>query len=317
MRDLGGSRGTTADAFVATIQQPDPASLRAAPEALAAKVPLVETPRLRALEVSLDRYPRDGSDEARLHMVTLLQRHFCPDARVMRSVRDEPRFVFGARSRTRKVLNRAASPQGRSLPRSPVPLPRDPCAPGDTDRPFLHTLGHNAPVLDATLYSGRGNGDMLIRIQNKITDHRNPIAGTWTDLARPERRARIEGVLRGDALSDTGLRTVDDLHGFRFQDLRARCFDCWLGTASAWFGQQIAERPVFAAGGVDALERVQRAKAARRDERASEGPRRRHSRMSRWSDSRGKSGHRLAFTTLNERHRKALERLSHEWASHP
>lgn len=311
--DLAGCRFQTITEFRATIQSPEPASLRAALASVERQVPLDGPPIIRLIEVALDWYPTAASEQARLHMVAVLQRHFCPRPEFLRSFRDEPRFVSREDSRATPLVRGYRAAHGPNIPRGLVPLLRDPRRPARSEKPYLDPFGFNAPLMDSTLYYGDRDGDVMWRIQNKLTDERDMAAGCWRDLPPEERRARLEVTLKGEELRRAGLVTVDDLVGFRFQGLRDRYFECWLPTVGGRYWDYIPDRAFFVTAGVFGLELRQLAKARARRERVVKRAQENGTRPPPEKRLRGENGFRLAFKALNDRHSKALKQLSESW----
>jgi len=192
------------------------------------------------LEISIDFYPRSGSEEDRLAMFGVLQRTFMPSMSVWKKNREHPRFQWSEKEKPTFFL------------------------PSSTTRGLHHQLLPEAAFLDSTVYHRDKKGPALIRIQNKISNNRTK--DSFVALSQEDKRARIEVTLTGSALSDLKLRTIADLTRFSFTKLQGDHFHFALPTfidrARLPLHQVVQEainlrdRESFAKGGVLCLERL-------------------------------------------------------------
>lgn len=192
------------------------------------------------LEISVDFYPRSGSENDRLAMFGVLQRTFMPSMEIWTKDRDHPRFQSVAKEKPTFLL------------------------PSSTATGLHHQLVPRAAFLDATVYYGEKNGPASIRIQNKISNQRTKDDAVMLD--QKDKRARIEVTLNGSALRKLKLLTIADLASFRFTKLQGDHFHFALPTfvdrARLPQQQDVQEtinhrdRASFAEGGVLCLERL-------------------------------------------------------------
>ena len=232
--DPAGRERRTGTELVARIQGPEPESLSQALAALHDSHGVVAPVEIVGIEIAVDWWPvspssRDPFEMAieRLHLVTVLQRHFLPGPELMAGERDKPRFKCpdkgDKKGQTLKLLGK--KPTAREQISTFVEYNLS--MPSEVWRNWNICM-HNGPTLDSTLYFGAEEADVLFRIQNKISDNRKH--GDYDDLTVEERRARVEVRLKGKALRDEGFCRLDDLAGFRFEKLRHRFFPFWLPT---------------------------------------------------------------------------------------
>jgi len=193
------------------------------------------------LEISIDFYPRSGSEEDRFAMFGVLQRTFMPSMKIWHYAADHPRFAWGPGKKNMMFFLRSAE-----------------------KKEVRHQLSPEAAFLDSTIYYRDEKGPALIRIQNKISNNRN--RDSFVALPQEEKRARIEVTLTGSALSELKLRTTADLARFSFAKLQGDHFHFALPTfvdrAHIPHLQKVQEainvrdRESFANGGVLCLERL-------------------------------------------------------------
>jgi hypothetical protein len=308
-------RNVTTDKFRVRVQDSTPVMLQGISAALRQTFGIRDPIGISGIEVAVDFYSNDRSDLKRLQMVAALFRHHLPVDVLLNHPHDDLRQVFhdsigGRETSTMYVL---PARQGRSRRYSDTETNQDEVQ----DRicrnhtPFQH-------YLDATGYRGRKGGPVMFRIQNKISDRRNP-DGTVEHLPQEERRARIEVTLLNDALADFGLLSLDALSEFRFQELRPHLFNFWLptespirignGTRPIWPPQ---ERQPFVEGGVYALYLRKEVNRLRLDAIRREDPSVR-GRSARNRRGVGKSGRELAWVEMHSHIKDALSRLSKRW----
>ena len=262
--------------FIARLQEPGAGALGVA-NAVSEAWGLVGNVRISGIEISLDIFPNDGSDEKRWLMTTMLTRAYRPLEDHMRTGNDQARFIVldarGEMKVTPFVRASAASGIGG--------LAADPA-------------NHNAPPADATASFGAVHGPVMVSIQNKISDQR--VGEVATVLPQNEHRTRVEVRLSGVGLETLGLEHLDDLDPAHrvipFADLRKPFFDYRLPTFDPTSVRDNARRTIFAASGIAGLE------------------------MQEQKDrdmTRCESGPTIAFSALNDRLWQALNRLDERW----
>ncbi|MFN5997317.1 MAG: hypothetical protein ACK47C_10205 [Paracoccaceae bacterium] len=204
--------GTDASAlgFEVTIQDPVVRELAECDRMLRTRFGMTTSARVVELEVSLDVYPRSGSDDDRGRMVGALQRCYLPKFNFLDDAQARPRFATGKTPAMQHLYKWHDSHQARKALTN-----------GDPDA-WLKPESAHSPYVDTTLYIGAKEGDELIRIQSKVTNRRSK--GVADDLVQKEKRARVEVRLRGAALSQVGLADVAELLGFDFATLQKKYF---------------------------------------------------------------------------------------------
>lgn len=204
-----------------------------------------EPVKLRKVEVSVDFFPRSASDIERLAMVGVLQHTYLPRPDVWSNKTAHPRVSWGKTKNEQQFFLPSSAKSG--LTYSSIP---------------------KAPFLDATVYHGERDAPWMIRIQNKVANHRKD--ETALALDQHEKRARIEVTLTGTALCELGLNTIKDLAEFKFTQLQGDFFHFALPTFpdAARLPQlqcvqdvmNSRDRETFVAGGVACLERIRAVK---------------------------------------------------------
>lgn len=221
--------------FRLKLQDPEPRSLCCVLHEIDAYRGLVGPVRVIGIEVAVDWYPNDHSDVDRWLMVAALQRHHLPFIEGLDHHSADLRHVFpkpGAKPGDEKqketafvIRDRRLRGSGKNREFSDFQLTE----PAVMKR-VLRAHGHEAPYLDSTVYRGPEEGPVMFRVQNKITDRRNPEADTVETLAQKDCRARLEVTLVHEAAAGMGLSEIGDLFGFSFRDLRKPYFPLWLPT---------------------------------------------------------------------------------------
>lgn len=273
-----GREAGTHDKFVVRLQEPGIDVLGVA-DAISAQWGLVGAVKISGIEISLDIFPNDGSDEKRWLMATMLTRAYWPLRDHMAAGNDQARCIAsdarGEPSVT-PLVRRIVKDELRSLVVDPA--------------------NHNAPLADATTSFGAVGGPVMVSIQDKVSDRR--IEGTATPLPQEAKRTRLEVRLLGEGLGVLGMEVLGDLdmagRAVTFQDLRKDLFGFRLATFDPLEAHDAERRTMFSKIGVYGLER--------------------HEQMRR-DVMRCAAGPTLAFKELNERLRQALQRLDHRWSS--
>ncbi|NNU82139.1 hypothetical protein HMH01_17010 [Halovulum dunhuangense] len=212
--------------FGVVIQEPTPLTLIAVNKILSREFGMVKPAKIAGIELALDLYPRDASDQLRWAMTAVLHRHHLPPKPQKPVPRSDYRHTFsskkgiGAKPQTKFVIaKRGAASDGLEI--SDYDLAKK-----DARMRVLGDNSHFAPFIDSTVYRGERGDPVMFRIQNKVEDSR--VNGVGIRLAPEHRRARIEVTLSGPACAKGGLKKLQDLFGYNFGTLGRGYFDFWL-----------------------------------------------------------------------------------------
>ena len=304
---LNSGPDRTSETFVIRYQEPNRRRFSKAMTALEKKFGILGE-RTTAIEVSVDFKPEQPSDEARAQMFGVLQRALWIEP----SVFDEPE----ARPRTSTARGK---PPGFMLAKIE----------GRSDGKAEWLSGErDAPVpADSTLYVGRRDGDVLLRLMDKVIDRQDPGKGMFDPLKDEDKRVRIEVTLRGSALDRIGLQVPDDLGRVKFSQLQSEVFKMVLPTfpgardpeeSVADSARTKRARDRFLAAGVLALQAMEIGRRAFREQQAEDVQRFVKLRglpvKKRDRRGTGETSHFVSYAALNSRLRKALENLERSWA---
>lgn len=167
--------------------------------------------RVTAVEVSVDAYPREPSDEARATLLGALQRTIWTDRDIWSNPNSRPRMAFGRGKKETMKL-------------SPEP---------DMDSTDLSRMvpeNHVVPFVDATMYIGaRDDDDVMIRIMDKVKDKQRR-DGSFDALPDDRKRVRIEATLKGLALLSLGVTDLPSLRRMKITSIKKRYFQFRLPT---------------------------------------------------------------------------------------
>ena len=205
VKGLDQGAGNASENFEITFQEPDLNAVRQCLDEIFREFGFTAEPVVTGLEVSLDFKPKKEGELERSALFAVLTRHLYIDILKIADQMRMPRFIAG--TKVKYLLNTRSS----------------------TLEPRLHDLeAHEldaSPPADATFYIGeKGDRDHLVRIQNKITDQRNPALRTVENLSEDETRVRIEVTLGQVGLKREGIRTLEDLAKFRYSRLSTKYF---------------------------------------------------------------------------------------------
>lgn len=316
--DEAGENEVTTPRVSVKFQEPTPEKLTQALSALHARWGVLATPEIEGIEIAVDWYVNDSAhSEAeqtvlRAQMFTLLHRHFRPTEMLDLTGKGQPRFFReeGPHAAKTTWLAKRVISDGeatRAFLGVNVTLPLSAWAALDLAR-------HTQPTIDSTVYYGAKDADVMVRIQNKVTDRRRE--HHVEKLSAGERRARIEVTLWGAALEHVGLERADDLSVFKFESLRKQIF----GFAGVAVPRKLLRRllpvRVFERSGVHGLERYLRA-SSKRSARLRRGWRREeHRRLPARRQVLGGVVKLPAFEKLHKRTDDALRRLSSTWSGY-
>lgn len=171
----------------------------------------------------------------------------------------------------------------------------------------LKRASYKQPPVDGTFYMGKRQGELLVRIQDKVADRRNPTDGTKVDLPPCDRRTRVEIQIGYGAFGNSGAiyrRGVP----FGFQDVMRDQFRLLLPTITTATGkQQQDEVAIFRKAGAMGLDHYQRAfREAERIATRCVG-------TGATMRKLGFKGHGVAWSEFNKRGRDALAYLDRQW----
>ncbi|WP_037436347.1 hypothetical protein [Sinorhizobium fredii] len=190
--DLG--EGKTATRYKLRVQEPDLEAVRKVLSDVESVYGFVAPATISGIEISIDFYPAEPSEEARARLHGVLVRHFYPTTRVLTGNLKWPRFMPGIVDKTDYTVSRNESDSSLDI--------GDRMTPG-MDRPALY---------DSTYYVGeRDDPRACWRIQNKVLDGQNKAIGTWDKLPEDKKRVRIEVTLGHDGCREIGLIKFSDL----------------------------------------------------------------------------------------------------------
>lgn len=215
VRPVDHGRGSAGHIFNIEHHDPTETTLNAITAALAYRSDVDDGPRPIAMEVAVDFYPDDATDESRQQMVGLLQRHFLP----LREAWVDP----NGRPRTTATARRVWG--GRWTGRAASKSERPPSTSRMLDKANRR---QRQPWVDGTYYVGTKKADVMWRIQDKVGDER--VGSTFKALSAESRRARIEVMLKGEVFEKLNIATIADLKAFEFEKLAGRYFSFWLAT---------------------------------------------------------------------------------------
>jgi hypothetical protein len=194
--------------------------------------------RVTAVEVSVDAYPRQPSDEARATLLGALQRTIWTDRDIWSNPNSRPRMAFG---RGKKMTVKLSPEPGLD----------------STDLSRMVPDNHVVPFVDATMYLGARDGDdVMIRIMDKVKDKQHP-DGTFDALPDDQKCVRIEARLKGIALLSLAITDVPSLRRMKITSIKKRYFQFRLPT----FAQA---KPTSAADVMHNTKEVWRARAVLR-----------------------------------------------------
>lgn len=307
-------RGRAASIFDITFQEQDLSEVRSVCKALDDEFCLNSEPTVQGIEVSIDFTPRRPSDTSRARMHAVLVRHLFVDPDQVIGVHDRPRFAHGIKPwQTKRVI----APHLQFLKGDELAL-----SSSEQDR---------APYVDATYYIGSKVAVRRWRIMDKEIDRQNRRAGTFLNLSDNEKRTRVEVTLGRAELQKLALRTLSDLHQFKFTTLQGAYFKFMLPTFQSiprqpfsmgramrsW--QEKAREAKFLTSGVIGLTQMDRVLERRAVEIRKDARKilRRNARIqATWKHRKaGRYGTLQAYEDLNARVEMALRKLSERMSS--
>ncbi|WP_141134979.1 hypothetical protein [Tropicimonas sediminicola] len=302
-----GERGFKGHEFTLTLQDPTPDSLDRLCRAIEGKYEIDtaerQAIRIDGIEVSLDIYPNNETDEDRRKMTEALRRHVVVPEMFWEDRLAHPRSTYGIGFERNRRNPTVEDPklQHKVLSRAATHPAQTPAHFRDLDPDAYR----QAPV-DGTFYFGKRKGVAMVRIQDKVTNQRT---GTWArKLKQHEKRSRIEVTLDRFALRGLKVEFEADIRDLGFDHLVAGVFaTSMLTLAPDGEGADSDELRVFEKAGVLGLDRYQRAKRIQRKIEARAGSR------SEKPSPLHITGHRISWAAFRRRSRKALKRLEKQW----
>ncbi|OAN68069.1 hypothetical protein A8B83_18925 [Rhodobacteraceae bacterium EhC02] len=315
--------------FILKFQQPNPRELGHVLAKVAGSYGLdsakMSELQIMGVEISVDFYVKGtgGLSEGtanlkRWQMVDILRRHLKPDPVLTELPAAGPRFYggkFGGGGATHFV-NPSASDLGHRL----LVL-----APGLGLEPeslvALDLNKHSQPDVDATSWIGAKDFHVMLRTMDKVTDQRDPASGTFLDLSKAERRARVEVTLQGkvDEVGGhgaVGLKTLGDLAGFPFKTIRRTFFEFYLATlgeqcdgTALGIKLRANEEEIFRRSGVYGLDRFHRTVQMVNKARIAKGE------QDVSVVRLGEKGRMLSWMDMNQKIDRALKKLGKDWGA--
>ncbi|WP_031323448.1 hypothetical protein [Rhodobacter capsulatus] len=199
-----------------TIKVQEPASMARITEihaALKTSFGEASAARVTGLEISIDAYPVQPGDKDRAVLLGAMQRTIWTGRDIWSNKNSRPRAVFAkGETGVRKLL------------RAPTMRERDLSA--------VSPDAHEIPPIDATMYLGASDDDLMIRLMDKVIDTQR-MDGSFTDLSEDRKRVRIEATLKGAELSAIGVTDIASLKALQASKLQKRTFQFKLPTFSA------------------------------------------------------------------------------------
>ncbi len=259
------------------------------------------------LELAVDFFARKSLEPAhalttREKLVGLLQRHVwaapsafdVPDGSFPRYIDARQFYMDKELSRTRYLFS---GPRGRQS--SDREIKEE-----GVRQVLLDPKTGNDLYLDATIYRGDMNGQKRTNVQHKIADERNKTKGKFRQLSDKARRARMEVTLTSlGALEAAGLRTLKDLHGYKFRNLVKNHLVFRLPTCGATVKEVEQTIEQMKTRGIYGVELSQRAKYLEDRMRTKPRPRNRN-REGRWL---------VDWPEMNAKVGHALDQLRKQW----
>ncbi|WP_139188591.1 hypothetical protein [Aliiruegeria lutimaris] len=301
---LDGEDWRAGHEFTLQLQNPTPSGLERLCAALETKYKIDrQAIRIDGIEVSLDIYPKSGSDEDRRRMTEVLRHHVIVPELFWNTPGAQPRCAFGDIFEVKIPKPVVLGSTGKHRDKSNAAA-HDALTPEHFRD--LDAAAFQPQPVDGTFYFGRKGDVAMVRIQDKVTDKRT--GNHAQKLEQHRKRSRIEVTLDRFVMRELGVEFEVDIRNLPFDHLVSGVFATTIPTLSAAGETPDAEElPVFAKGGVLGLDRYQRAKHIQDQIEAGAG------RGSRRPSALGIKGHGVAWAEFRKRSRKALKRLETQW----
>lgn len=300
----------TTDHFRLRFQEPSLKRLKESVSMLEREYGLTGDVLIHELEVSVDFFAKEPSQEAVDLISGVLKRHFLPLRGQRDGDRTAPRYPVEIALKERKTIKMKGAQFVYGKERGLFNLS------GETT--------YRQAAVDRTLYYGKQGSDISWRVQRKDTDNRQP-DGTATDLELSEQRGRLEVTLAGGELMSRGLTTLDALQGFKFESLRKYCFQTYLPTFPDAIGSALPLRHalftrnerIFREGGCYGLDHWQRRHISGRirvRQKAFDKSSRPGAKTKRLTSMQNqKTGYMRAYDEMNAKIEQALRQLSYRY----
>lgn len=213
VKPVDAGDGNVSDRFSIKLQEPSLATVFQVADALGMTFGMKEPPRITGIEISIDAYPDNPSDQARAKLLGAMQRTIFTARDIWSDTNSRPRVAYG-------------EGPGKTYPL----LPMSEAERVSAGASRLVPAHHEEPAVDGTMYLGAKKDDVMIRLMDKVIDTQNRKAGTADVLEDHRKRVRIEVTLKKDELQSLGLDRLPDLRGFKFTRLQGRYFQFKLPT---------------------------------------------------------------------------------------
>ncbi len=169
-------------------------------------------PTITGIEISVDAYPDEPSDDKRALLSGVIQRTIFSRRDITTDSNDRARSIVGADSIS--VL--------KLIPDAAISA---------SDSPSSLTPSHyKIPWIDGTFYLGGRDNDVMIKVMDKVIDQQNRRATTVRILDDHEKRVRIEVTLKGSELNALGIVDLAGMKALSFGKLQGRYFQFKLPT---------------------------------------------------------------------------------------
>ena len=305
--------------FAIVIQEPTQRSMKAALQAIDNLWTIVGPVEPFLCELAVDFFPdkdqKQTSPDERLilreQMVAALQRHhWCRAEKLESSAVAVPRYLDA-----RQTYDTPGKKSETTRRFFPVKTGSSALSDTSVDDPnvrlrILSAKRSEALMLNAQIFRGAEAGEVLIRIQHKVTDKRNNAMQTVKILPEAERRARIEVEITGrKSLADLGLDVVEDLSRVQFRDLRKDLLEFRLPLVEAFKEELQMAKEQISVRGIYGWELWKQAQAEHMKDiaRTTGRPPER--------TGRTKPKHLTAWMALNKDVGQALDNLEKRWKS--
>jgi hypothetical protein len=227
VKPIDAGPGAAALNFQIRFQEPDFTVVRRVLQVIDHEFGFPTAPAVSGIEVSVDFYPREPSEEARARLHGVLVRHFFPTTRILLSNLTWPRFMPGLVKATDYTVSRNISDDSLDVGARMSP---------GMDR---------APLYGSTYYVGQRNDRRAFwRIQNKVVDRQNLAAGTFEELPEEKKRIRIEVALGDKGCREIGLILLEDIRSISFARFQKNFFQFMKPTFSLVSAGRASKTPL-------------------------------------------------------------------------
>lgn len=227
IQTIGASPGGVGATFIVKIQEPKSiAALLDITDTLEARYGLRTRPTITGIEISLDAYSKKQMSRDRELLFGAMQRTIFTSRDIWAKQNDRPRSIYGSNREIDDPDEDRKGAKARMHYLCPSPIKSRHA----DDQGHLALTKFMAPAIDGTMYLGEKDGDVMVRVMDKIIDRQRPDDGVREDLPEHRKRVRVEVTLKGAELVRLGLNYLDDLSGFNFTKLQGDYFQFMLPT---------------------------------------------------------------------------------------